>query len=151
MANGRYALIIASNRYTDKTLTQLKAPVIDAERLSKLLKDSYICGEYEVKILQDMQSNILRKEIERFFTKADKDDLRLIYFACHGVKPYYNFRLYLATEDSDLELLESTTIPAEFLVKQIQNSKASKIVVILDCCYSGSVSKEIRGGVLTSH
>ena len=35
----RFALIIASDYYTDKKLTQLKAPIVDAERLAELLKD----------------------------------------------------------------------------------------------------------------
>ena len=143
MANGRFALIIASDRYNDKKLIQLKAPIVDAEKFAILLKDPSIGGEYEVNILYNTQSHIIRNQIEKFFTKTNKDDLRIVYFAGHGHKSDKNGKLYLATEDSDLELLETTTIPAEFLNKQIQNSKSSKIVLILDCCYSGAFARDM--------
>lgn len=137
----RFALIIASDSYNDKKLTQLKAPIVDAERLSELLKDQTIGGGYEVTILSNTYSHIIRKEIERFFIKSEKNDLLLLYFAGHGHKSMDDGLLYLATSDSDLEYLDSTTIPAKFINTQIQKSKSSKIVLILDCCYSGAFAR----------
>lgn len=108
----RLALIIASDSYKDKKLTQLKAPIVDAKRLSELLKDETIGGGYKVTILSNSDSYIIRKEIERFFIKSEKNDLLLLYFAGHGHKSIDDGLLYLATSDSELEYLDSTTIPA---------------------------------------
>jgi tetratricopeptide (TPR) repeat protein/streptogramin lyase len=139
----RFALLIASDYYTDKKLTQLKAPIVDAARLGELLKDQSIGGGYEVKTLTNTESHLIRREIERFFRKAEKNDLLLLYFAGHGHKSIEDGLLYLATPDSDLEYLDSTTIPAKFINSQIQRSKSSKIVLILDCCYSGAFARDM--------
>ena len=139
----RFALIIASDYYADKKLTQLKAPIVDSNRLSKLLQDPSIGGGYEVTILPNKESFIIKKEIERFFKDAQKNDLLLLYFAGHGHKSIDDGLLYLATPDSELEYLDSTTIPAKFINSQIQRSKSSQIVLILDCCYSGAFARDM--------
>jgi uncharacterized caspase-like protein len=139
----RFALIIASDTYTDSKLTQLKAPVVDAKRFGELLKDQSIGGGYDVKIFTNTDSYIIRKEIERFFRKAEKDDLLLLYFAGHGHKSIEDGLLYLATPDSELEYLDTTTIPAKFINSMIQRSKSSEIVLILDCCYSGAFARDM--------
>ena len=132
----RFALIIASDYYTDKKLSQLKAPIVDANRLSELLQS--IDGGYEVTILSNKESYVIKKEIEHFFRKAKKNDLLLLYFAGHGHKSIEDGLLYLATRDSELEILDSTTIPAQFIDSMMHKSKSSRIVLILDCCYSGA-------------
>jgi hypothetical protein len=137
----RYALIIASDTYTDKKLTQLKAPTVDAKRLEKLLKDESIGGGYNVKILLNAECHIIIREIETFFINKEKDDILLLYFAGHGHKGSNDGRLYLATIDSALEKLRSTTISTEFIKASIQDSKSSGIIVILDCCYSGDIGR----------
>jgi uncharacterized protein YjbI with pentapeptide repeats len=137
----RFALIIASDSYTDKKLTQLKAPIVDAKRLEKLLKDESIGGGYDVRILLNAECHIIIREIETFFINKEKDDLLLLYFAGHGHKGSNDGRLYLATIDSNLEKLRSTTIATEFIKSSIQDSKSSKIIVILDCCYSGAIGR----------
>jgi uncharacterized protein YjbI with pentapeptide repeats len=136
-----FALIIASDYYTDKKLTQLKAPTVDAKKLGDLLKDPTLGGGYDVKILANEESYIITREIETFFADRQKDDLLLLYFAGHGHKGPTDGRLYLATKDSDLKKLRSTTIPAEFIKSSIQDSRSSKIVIILDCCYSGAFGR----------
>jgi hypothetical protein len=137
----RFALIIASDSYSDKKLTQLKAPTIDAKRLSELLKNPLVSGGYEITTLENTEAHIIRREILRFFKTSEKDDLRILYFAGHGYKSPEDGHLYLATTDSNLELYEETTIPAQFINSQIQKSKSSRIVLILDCCYSGAFAR----------
>jgi uncharacterized protein YjbI with pentapeptide repeats/Tfp pilus assembly protein PilF len=138
----RLALIIASDTYTDSKLSQLKAPRLDAEKLEKILKDEFIGGGgYEVKVLYNKEANIILRDLEKLFKSAEKNDMILVYFAGHGHKSIKDSLLYLATIDSNLEYVKTTTIPARSINEFMQESRSSNKVLILDCCYSGAFAR----------
>src|SRR5215212_2041418 len=101
-----FALIIACDTHNDKKLAQLKAPLVDATRLAKILEDPSIGGGYKVKVLHNASAQKIRTEIEGFFTRAEQNDLLLLYFAGHGHKSLEDGLLYLGANDSDLEYLQ---------------------------------------------
>jgi hypothetical protein len=87
---------------------------------------------------------IAKKAIYQCLRKAQPDDLVLIYYSGHG-KLDEDGNLYLAAKDTVIEALPPTSIPIEDIKKYIQFSSASKIVVILDCCFSGAVKRMFKG------
>ena len=135
--HGRYALIVAESNYRDPKLRKLRAPTADAGRLATVLKDPDI-GSFEVETALDEDEAQLRRRIARFFSNRRPDDLLLVHFSCHGVKDE-NGELYLAAKDTEVgDLLGATGISAAWLSEQIGRCRSKRVVVLLDCCFSGS-------------
>jgi hypothetical protein len=65
------------------------------------------------------------------------DDTLLFYYSGHGV-PDVDGDIYLASSDTDPDKPYRRGFSFEELRKMIQKSISTRIVVILDCCYSGS-------------
>jgi len=134
----RDALIVAVGRYTDAKLRRLRAPAADADSLRAVLKDPAI-GGFRVDVASDESERDLRRRLARFFSDRVPDDLLLLHFSCHGIKDDRG-ELYLAATDteSDPDLLSATGIASGWLNDQISRCRSKRIVVLLDCCFSGS-------------
>lgn len=130
------ALLIAADRYDDSGLRQLRSPAHDVRQLAKTLADPAI-GGYAVRSLVNEATPTVLEEIEGFFAEAGRDDLLLLYLSCHGVKDPSG-QLHFAAKTTRLTRLASTSMPAEFLYQQVNRSRSRRIVVLLDCCYSGA-------------
>ncbi len=78
--------------------------------------------------------------------KATKDDLVLLYYSGHGL-PNNKNDLYLSTINTSAELLEATAIPFEQIYRLINTFYCKKIVIILDCCYSGAAGNVFKGDI----
>ncbi|MFD9412853.1 TCP-1/cpn60 chaperonin family protein [Streptomyces sp. NPDC059989] len=132
----REALVVATSSYEDSRLNQLNSPGLDAMELSEVLSDPAI-GGYAVRPVIDQPAHVVRREIERFFIRRKPDDQLLLYLSCHGIKDS-RLQLYFAAADTDRDLLESTAVPAGFVNGRLVNCNSRKILVLLDCCYSGA-------------
>jgi Caspase domain len=131
-----YALIIAADRFQDGGLAQLRSPSRDAEELASVLKDPLI-GGYEVRSLLNEPAHLVSEDIEALFADALPADLVLLYISSHGVKDQRG-QLVFATTTTKLNRLQSTGIPADFVYEQVNRCRSRRIVVLLDCCYSGA-------------
>lgn len=143
MSGDRHALLIATGSYDDQSLRRLRSPVQDAVGLAAVLGDAEI-GAFEVRQLVDEPSYVVAQELERFFRGRSRDDLLLIHLSCHGVKDE-DGQLYFATVNTDRELPASTAVSASFLQAQMDRCRAKSIVLMLDCCYSGSFLAGAKG------
>ncbi|MFJ3721682.1 TCP-1/cpn60 chaperonin family protein [Streptomyces sp. NPDC090045] len=132
----REALVVATSSYEDTRLNQLRSPGLDAMELSEVLSDPAI-GGYAVRPVIDQPAHVVRREIERFFIRRKPDDQLLLYLSCHGIKDS-KLQLYFAAADTDRDLLESTAVPAGFVNGRLIGCNSRKILVLLDCCYSGA-------------
>jgi hypothetical protein len=135
----RDALIIAAGQYQDPGLGELRAPSRDAEELAAVLGDQAI-GGFAVQVRVDEPAHLLREEIEGFFADRRPEDLLVLYLSCHGIKDgagYLNF----AASTTKLNRLAATGIAADFVYQQVDGCLARKILLLLDCCYSGAYRK----------
>ncbi|WP_036538665.1 caspase, EACC1-associated type, partial [Nocardia cyriacigeorgica] len=135
-AGQRIALFIANDTYHFDGLSRLYAPVSDAEQLRELLRDPEIGGFRPTDLLINESKAEIERSIERLFRGAGPDDVVLLYFSGHGLRTRQN--LYLATSNTDPQLLSSTGISATFIRELIKDSAAAAKVILLDCCYSGA-------------
>jgi molecular chaperone DnaK len=133
------SLIIANQHYSDPDYAELPGAAQDAAQLEAVLADPAIAG-FEVEVLRDAPAAQCRKAIERFFRSARRDDLLLLHMSCHGQKDLQN-RLYLIGSDTEKTYLASTGIDSTFISDQIEASRSSKTVLLLDCCYSGAFAR----------
>jgi hypothetical protein len=139
MAGRRSALIVANDAYEDGGLGRLRAPARDAEALARVLADPAI-GGFEVDVISNQPEWRLRRTIGAFFTDRSRDDLLLLHFSCHGVKDDSG-QLYFATPDTELANLDATAVPADFVNRHMSRSHSRRIVLLLDCCYSGAFAR----------
>src|SRR5436309_1941833 len=83
----------------------------------------------------------LRDEIINFFTDSSikPTDTLLFYYSGHGV-PDVDGNVYFATSEIDHYFPYKRGFSFNELAKMVQRTISTRVVVILDCCYSGSAS-----------
>jgi outer membrane protein assembly factor BamB len=138
----REALIIAPGRYQDPGLARLRSPSRNVGELAKVLGNQAV-GGFTVHVRLDEAGYLLREEIDGFFTDRRPDDLLILYLSCHGVKDLAG-QLQFAVSTTKLNRLPSTGISADFVYEQVDRCRARRILLLLDCCYSGVYSKGQR-------
>jgi hypothetical protein len=138
----RSALIVASTRYRDPKLRRLRSPAQDARELAGVLGDPGI-GGFDVDVSVDEPEHLVRRRLAGFFKTRGRDDLLLLHFSCHGVKDE-DGNLYFATPDTELDHLDATAVPAEFVNRLMDRSPSRRIVLLLDCCYAGAFGRGSR-------
>jgi hypothetical protein len=135
----RSALIVANGEYRSAKLRKLRAPARDADALARVLQDPAI-GAFEVELVRDQPEYVLRRRIARFFADRRRDDLLLLHISCHGLKDD-DGQLFFATTDTEFDDLDATAVPEDFVRRQMAKSRSGRIVLFLDCCYSGAFSR----------
>lgn len=143
MPGGRFALLIATGRYDQPGLQQLRSPARDAEGLAEVLSDQDI-GAFQVRTVVDGRHHEVNRAVEEFFLDRSRDDLLLLHLSCHGVKNDSG-ELFFAARDTYRGLLGSTAVSAAFLQTQMRRCRARSIVLLLDCCYSGAFLAGTKG------
>ncbi|MCX4460314.1 caspase family protein [Streptomyces sp. NBC_01728] len=130
------ALIIANSRYDDDHFAALPAAAADAAELANVLGDPAV-GDFSVDTLVDVEQRPAMRALESFFTQASSDDLLLLHLPLHGWKDLRN-RLYFVMCDTERDYPGSTAISADTIGTWMSESRSRRIVVMLDCCYSGA-------------
>ncbi|NEA35194.1 caspase family protein [Streptomyces sp. SID13031] len=136
MDGSRFALVIANAEYTDPGLSRLMAPARDAAALADVLGDPEV-GGFDVRVLQNESAQAIRFAVEDFFSDRSPEDLLLLHFSCHGLKNAAG-ELFLAVADTKPTRLASTAVAADFVNRQMADSRAQRIALFLDCCYGGA-------------
>ncbi|WP_020389424.1 caspase, EACC1-associated type [Kribbella catacumbae] len=136
MDGSRVALVIANEVYADPGLSRLLAPARDAVALAEVLGDPAV-GGFDVRVLQNESAQTIRYAVEDFFSDRSPEDLLLLHFSCHGLKNAAG-ELFLAVADTKPTRLASTAVAADFVNRQMADSRAQRIALFLDCCYGGA-------------
>ena len=139
----RLALVVATQTYEDPSLRQLRAPARDVEELRGVLADPEV-GGFEVSAVTDRGAHEIRLAIEDFLVDRRTDDLLLIYLTCHGLVDVRR-RLFFAAADTRKDRLAATGVEAQWLLSQLDDCRARRQVVILDCCFSGAFANATKG------
>ena len=136
MDGSRVALVVANDEYDDPGLRRLVAPAQDAAALAEVLADPSV-GGFEVRVLSNESAQEIRYAVEDFFADRKPEDLLLLHFSCHGLKNAAG-ELFLAVADTKPTRLASTAVAADFVNRQMADSRAQRIALFLDCCYGGA-------------
>jgi len=131
----RIAILIGTNEYSK--MDKLEFAENDAREMGKVLLDPEICGFDEVTELINRSKEEVSKTIERIFKNAKKDDQILIYYSGHG-KPSFKFDLCLLFKETDPDSLLATSLKFDYINECKDQSACNHLVIILDCCYSGT-------------
>ncbi len=136
MDGARVALVVANDEYADPGLRRLVAPAQDAAALAEVLADPSV-GGFDVRVLHNESAQEIRFAVEDFFADRASEDLLLLHFSCHGLKNAAG-ELFLAVADTKPTRLASTAVAADFVNRQMADSRAQRIALFLDCCYGGA-------------
>lgn len=128
-ASQKIALVIGNGAY--KKIAPLKNPVNDAEALAERLKRL----GFEVKLAKDTAYTPLVATLKQFAESSLEADVRLVFYAGHGVQA--KGRNYLLPIDVDIQSEEE--IPARgadvgALLDRLGSAKRGVSIVILDAC-----------------
>jgi biotin carboxyl carrier protein len=137
----RLAVVVAVDRYDSPALQRLVAPAADAEALASVLGDPEL-GEFAVDVVHNPTSWEVAHRVEDLFADRRPDDTVLLHFSGHGLKDAGG-RLYLAATNTKPERLASTAVAATWLNNVMQDSRARRILLLLDCCYGGAFERGV--------
>ncbi|MFN8579187.1 MAG: caspase family protein [Candidatus Sericytochromatia bacterium] len=135
-----YGLFIGINNYKSKKINNLNFAKRDAQALYCLFSDTFENDEKDnIKLLidEDATKDNINKELE-VFLNCNEDDTVVIYFSGHGSETHE-----LVVYDSDLINLKDTSISLEILSDIFSKIPAKKIILFLDCCFSGGMGAKV--------
>jgi len=146
----RHAVLIGSSRFDkEPALNPLRCPERDVDGMREILVAAELGAFEDPFVFKNADSYVVMHKIEEILSEAAGNDQLLIYYSGHG-KMDLPGRLYLATTNTEVRKLATTSIPVEMLRLLIENSSCRKIMLILDCCFGGAAGKSfinIRGGI----
>ena len=146
----RWAVIVGISKYQHSNLN-LRYADCDAEDLYQLLltpnggsfQSDHIC-----KLINEQATtgNITRA-LRSFLKKPAREDLVLIYFACHGSPdPDRPSNTYLLTYDTDPSDIAGTALPMEDIDRALKGILYSeKVIILADTCHSAAIAGGIGG------
>jgi Ca2+-binding EF-hand superfamily protein len=138
----KIALLIGVSEYGEGIL-RLSSPLNDVSAMQRVLLNPSLGGFDQVEPLLNPTDSEMRKAIQKLFREAAKDDLVLLFFSGHGITND-DGHLYLTTQNTAKDYLESTAVDANFIHGQSNNCYAKRQVLIFDACYSGAYAQGWR-------
>ncbi|WDD34098.1 SUMF1/EgtB/PvdO family nonheme iron enzyme [Nostoc sp. UHCC 0926] len=140
----KVALLIGISEY-EPGLAPLPNAVKDVEAMRRVLVNSEMgdFAEADVTMLKNPQRQDMEDAIYKLYANCQKDDLVLFYFSGHGVTVesgdfYFSTSI---TRKNQGKLIPTSAVAATNVHSWMNQSKSKRLVVILDCCFSGAFAK----------
>ncbi|BAY62331.1 hypothetical protein NIES22_24050 [Calothrix brevissima NIES-22] len=142
----KVALLIGISEY-EPGLAPLPSAVKDVEAMRRVLLNPEMGGfaEGDITVLKDPPRQDMEDAIYNLYANRQKDDLLLLYFSGHGVKVdngdfFFSTRY---TRKNQGKLIPTSAVAARTVHSLMNESKSKRLVVILDCCFSGAFAKDL--------
>jgi hypothetical protein len=150
MSEARHAVLIGNSKYPDEPrLAPLRCPENDIAGIQERLTSprNGLFDPLNVASIVNSPNHQVLLTVERTIRKLSRNDLLLIYYSGHGQCDEAG-RLHLAALNTRLDTLGSTSVPIDQIKSYLDLAKTNKIIIILDCCYSGAVGRAfMKGGI----
>ncbi|MGH8657403.1 MAG: caspase family protein [Gammaproteobacteria bacterium] len=148
----RYALIVGIGRFRNVPGGTLKYASKDAEDLYRYLIDPHGGNFPEENVILLQNEAATRGAIEAALAemkaRLSEDDLFVLYFSSHGTPPDKFGGVHIVTYDTEVKPRERvwrTALTEGVLGAFIQETKAKRLVVVMDACYSNGAYAKIPG------
>jgi hypothetical protein len=142
----RHGLLIGVSEFADHRLARLNAPVNDVIAFRGILQDGSRGNFDSIELSLNEDFLAVRDRLSRFFLDRSPDDVLLLYYSGHGILGRGN-RLFLATSGSNLDAPQTRSISAREIREFIEESRAQRQIVVLDCCHSGAFAEHAKAAV----
>jgi hypothetical protein len=127
----------------DSSIPPLRFTQNDARELAKVLEDPETCG-FETKVyLNEAPQKVLR-DLDQMSDDLTQEDTLLFYYCGHG--QLRGNELYLVSNETTMAGLRATSIKARQVLTFLQESRAKRRILVLDCCHSGVIADIYKGG-----
>jgi len=123
----------------------------DADAMHEVLRwAGYDIPNYN-KLTGYVDSKLMRDTMIDFFVdhSISNDDILILYYSGHSIHDDISSEVYLAPSDIDPNSPYRNGISFGDIARIVQRSIAKKVVLILDCCYSGSAKLGKRFDIRT--
>ncbi len=140
----RLALLIGADKFADTVLTQLPEINPPLEQLADVLRNPAHGRFDEVTVLVNEPGEAIRRHMAHFYADKATGDTLLLYFAGHAALDKRG-RIFLTTPDTEHDYLRGTALPAAFIADEMDNSRARRQMLLLDCTFSDSAKPELPG------
>lgn len=147
MRGKRIALVVGCNEFDSDAINNLDFTVNDAKAFHQRLVDPEI-GNFDrenVHLLINPENHHFQKQLTSILKKANKNDTILFYYSGHGLLD--EDVMYLAAKDTDIEYKQISALSANMIDEWLNTSRAGRICTILDCCHSGALGNQGKGGL----
>jgi Caspase domain len=141
---GAHALLVGISQFDDPKLAKLNSPHSDVEAFAGVLKDPARGGFDSVSVSIDQDVLTIRDQLSALMDGRSADDMVLLYYSGHGIVAKGQ-RLYLATGQSSFDRPQARSIATNEVRDLMEQSRAGRLVVILDCCHSGVFAEGAKG------
>jgi S-DNA-T family DNA segregation ATPase FtsK/SpoIIIE len=142
----KIAFLVANDTFPeDKSNPRLHFPKNDAQTLAEVLKEPESCG-FEAEVYLNKTSREILRKLEKIssWKELSQDDTLLFYYSGHG--KLSGNELCLLANDTETESLRATSVRASDVLGFLQQSRARRRILILDCCHSGAIVDIYKGG-----
>lgn len=139
-------VLIGVDQYHDKDLESLRSVYNNVTQLREVLTDKSIFGIEDGRLREVRNPETAADLIKPIRQMADlATDTLIVYYSGHGLKELDDEELYLTLPGS-VPGEKETSVPYHQQVMSAirQTRRAKRLVIILDCCYSG---KALVGGM----
>jgi hypothetical protein len=140
-------LVGVANYEQTNELPTLRTPANDVSEFRRAIAHPN-CG-FEVDTLTDPTTNDLQKGIISLLADARSEDTLLFYYSGHG-KLAQTGGLRLCARDTEERFLNANSVPVRWIKEQIDSTKAARVILVLDCCYSGLAAGAFKGDVVSA-
>ncbi len=147
----RLALLIGVSEY-GAGIPALPECVVDVDAMQRVLVHPEMGGfaAADITVLRDPQRQEMVDAIHQLFNNRNKDDLLLFYFSGHGMMDEDEYKLHFANSgtynNENSRVYAPSAVEAAYIHQRLTYSKSKRLVLILDCCYSGAFAKEMTKG-----
>lgn len=131
-----YGLFIGIDRCESRNIQWLNCAQRDARALHALFEDT-LGGNTRLLTEAEATRAAIQAEFERLST-CQPDDTVVITFSGHGSETHE-----LVTYDADTSRLAETCIPLDELTDWFGRIPARRLVLVLDCCFSGKAGAKV--------
>jgi hypothetical protein len=139
----RRAILIASSDFpADSGIERLRFPVNDVNAMETTLSGADF--GFEVRKIINENNLAVMEQLEAWISKADYEDLVLIYFSGHG-KLNRARELFLSCANTKESSLNATALKYKWIMDVVNDHSLQRVAVILDCCYAGRAIAGSRG------
>ena len=129
------AILIGAGRYASPEIPEVTSAARDAAALASVLNDGDETADVLCLIDGEATAETARSKIAEALAGAASNDTVFISYAGHGAP---GRRLVLS--DTDPHAFDATTLSLDWLADLWRTSAAGRVILVLDCCFSGSAS-----------
>lgn len=136
---------IGVDRYAAEDIRDLNGARRDATALGMIFKDTL--DDAPITILLDEQATVdaVHEALSNTLGTAGPEDIAIFSFSGHGSADHR-----LVVHDTRRQDLHATTISMHDIAESFRKSKASTIICIIDCCFSGEAPGRVLEGTPVS-